>query len=125
LKRLPYKEAEKRAKEVKAMLNSGADWDKVSKEYSQDQSGKPGRITKGQIEKSIEGALFSMKVGEISDVVGSVYGFHILRLDEKEVKPFEDFREPIRQKLVADEVDRQLDAKVKEAGVKIDESFFK
>jgi len=123
-KRLPYKEAEKKAREIKAMLDSGADWDKVSKEYSQDQTGTPNQITKGQVEKSIEGALFSMKVGEISDVVGSVYGFHILRLTEKQVRSFEEFRDPIRQKLIADEVNRRLDAKAKAAGVKIDESFF-
>lgn len=123
-KRLPYKEAEKKAKEIKAMLDSGADWDKVAKEYSQDQSGTASRVAKGQIEKSLENALFSMKVGEISDVVGSVFGFHILHLTDKQVIAFEEFREPIHQKLITDEVNRRLDVKVKEAAVMIDESFF-
>ena len=130
VERLPYKEAEALAKEVKAKLNAGGDWNELSKKYSQavdikDKGGFAGYLLKGRFEKTIEDALFTLKLGEISDVVGSVYGFHLLRLDEKQVKPFEDLHDPIRQKLVADELNRQLDLKVKAAGVTIDESFFK
>ncbi len=129
VERLPYKEAEALAKEVKAKLDAGGDWNELSRKYSQatdikDKGGFAGYLLKGRFEKSIENALFSMKLGEISEVVGSVYGFHILRLDDKQVKPFEELHDPIRQKLVADEVNRQLDLKAKAAGVTIDESFF-
>jgi len=65
-----------------------------------------------------------MKPGEISNVVGSVFGFHILRLRERKVSPFEEVQDKIRQKLTLDEVNRQLDARVKAAGVTIDQSFF-
>jgi hypothetical protein len=128
VERLPYKEAEALAKEVKAKLNAGGDWNELSKKYSQaidikDKGGSAGYLLKGRFEKSIENALFALKLGEISDVVGSVYGFHILRLDDKQVKPFEELHDPIRQKLVTDEVNRQLDLKVKAAGVTVDESF--
>src|SRR5438093_10295826 len=34
VERLPYEEAEKKAKEIKAMLDMGADWDELSKQYS-------------------------------------------------------------------------------------------
>jgi hypothetical protein len=129
VERLPYQEAEKKAKEIKAMLDGGAAWNELSKKYSQaidvkDKGGAGGYITKGHVEKSIEDALFSMKVGEISDVVGSVYGFHILRVDERKVTPFEEVKETIGQKLIGDEVNRQIEPKVKEAGVTVDESFF-
>jgi hypothetical protein len=129
LERLPYEEAEKKAKEIKAMLDKGADWDTVSKEYSQekmfkDKGGTVGYIAKGMVEKSIETAAFALKVGEISDVVGSVFGFHILKITDRKVATFEELREPIRRKLTTDEVNRQLDLKVKEANVAIDETFF-
>jgi hypothetical protein len=129
VERLPYKEAEARAKEIKAMLDAGGDWNELAKKYSQDMASKDkggaaGYLMKDRAEKSIETRLFSMKIGEISDVVGSVYGFHILRLDDKQVKPFEELRDPIRRKLITDEVVRQLDAKARETGVVIDESFF-
>ena len=129
VERLPYEEAEKKAKEIKAMLDTGADWDELSKKYSQDiavkdRGGDAGYIPKGRAEQSIDDALFSMKPGQISDVVGSVFGFHILRVNDRKTKTFEEMRDAIRQRLTADELNRQLDLKVKEAGVTIDESFF-
>ena len=129
LERLPYKEAEAKAKEIKAMLDQGADWDELSKKYSQsidvkDRGGAIGYIAPGQVEKSIEDAVFALKVGQISDVVGSVYGFHILKVTDRTVVPFEKVAEAILQKLIAEEVNRELDAKVKEAGVTIDPSQF-
>jgi len=129
VERLAYEEAEKKAKEIKAMLDMGADWDELSKKYSQDiavkdHGGAVGYIPKGRAEKSIEDAVFSMKPGDISDVVGSVFGFHIFRVTDRKVKTFGEMRDVIRQRLTADELNRQLDAKVKESGVEIDESFF-
>jgi len=129
VERLPYEEAEKKAKEIKAMLEMGAEWDELSKQYSQDMNvkdrgGYVGYIPKGRAEKSIDDALFSMKPGQISDVVGSVFGFHILRVMDRKTKTFEEMRDSIRQKLAADELNRQLEIKVKDASVAIDESFF-
>jgi hypothetical protein len=129
LQRLPYKEAEAKAKEIRAMLEQGADWDELAKKYSQaievkDHGGAIGYITKGQVEKSFEDAAFALKVGEISDVVGTVYGFHILKVTDRTVTPFKELADAILQKLIAQEVNRQLDAKVKEAGVTIDPTQF-
>lgn len=129
VERLPYEQAEKKAKEIKAMLDMGADWDEMSRKYSQDiavkdHGGAVGYIPKGRAEKSVEDAIFSMKPGNISDVVGSVFGFHIFRVTDRKVKTFEEMRDAIRQRLTTDELNRRLEAKVKESGVKIDESFF-
>jgi hypothetical protein len=129
VERLPYKEAEDKAKEIKAMLDKGADWSELVQKYSQDiatkdNAGLVGYISRGQTEKSIDNALLSIKVGEITDVVGSVYGFHILRLEDKKIKPFEEVRDALQNKLIADETNRQFDALVKAASVTIDESFF-
>ncbi len=129
VERLPYEEAEKKAKEIKAMLDMGADWDELSKKYSQDinikdRGGYVGYISKGRAEKSIEDALFSMKPGQISDVVGSVFGFHILLVTDRKTKALEEVRGVARQMAEAYELNRQLEIKIKEAGVTIDESFF-
>jgi peptidyl-prolyl cis-trans isomerase C len=129
LERLPYEKAEQKAKEVKAMLDQGADWDQVSKDYSQaidvkDHGGDIGFISKGQVEKSIEDAAYALKPGQLSDVVGSVFGFHILRVTDRKVVPFEQLRQSILQKLTSDEVNRLLDAKVKAAGITIDPTQF-
>jgi hypothetical protein len=125
---LPYKEAMKKALEIKAMLDKGADWDKVSKEFSQaidikDRGGAVGYIYKQQVTKSVGDAAFKLKIGEISDPIDSIYGLHILRISDKRVRPFDEIRDAIHGKMTIEEVNRRLDAKVKEAGVIIDESF--
>jgi hypothetical protein len=129
VERLPYKEAEAKAKEIKEMLDKGADWNDLVPKYSQDLATKDnyglvGYISTGGYTKSIDDALLSIKVGEITDVVGSVFGFHILRLEDKKIKPFEDVQEALREKLTNDEINRQFEAKVKAANVTIDESAF-
>jgi PPIC-type PPIASE domain len=129
VERLPYKEAENKAKEIKAMLDKGADWSELVRKYSQDlatkdNDGAVGFISTGQFEKSIDNALLSIKVGEISDVVGSVFGFHVFRLEDKKIRPFEELQEELRGKLINEEISRRLEAKVKAANVTIDESFF-
>src|SRR2546422_9390983 len=111
------------------MLVKGANFEELSKKYSQDREvgskcGFARYISKGQVEKSLETALFALKPGQVSDVVKSVFGFHILRVRDRKVTPFEEVQDKIRQKLTLDEVNRQLDAKVKAAGVTIDETFF-
>ena len=129
VERLPYEKAEEKAKEIKAMLDQGADWNQLSKDYSQaidvkDRGGDIGYISKGQVEKSIEDAAYALKPEQLSDVVGSVYGFHILRVTDRKVVPFDQLRQPILQRLTSDEVNRLLDAKVKAAGVTIDPTQF-
>src|SRR5437773_12360952 len=69
VERLPYEEAEKKAKEIKAVLDMGSEWDEMSKKYSQDigvkdHGGAVGYIPKGRADKSIEDAIYSMKPGD-------------------------------------------------------------
>ncbi len=69
----------------------------VAKAQSQDpssaeQGGDLGLVEKGAFGAAVEGALFKLKAGEISDVVESEFGFHILtvtRLDPASVKPLD------------------------------------
>jgi parvulin-like peptidyl-prolyl isomerase len=86
--------------------------------------GEFGMIARGQIDRPLESAAFGLQVGKVSEVVGSIYGFHILRVTEKKVLPFEELKEDIRQKLTADAVNADITPRVKAAAVKIDESYF-
>ena len=127
-KRLPYEEAEKKAREAKAMLDNGGDWDEVCKKYSQDREtgdkgGYVGYLPKGLYDRSLEAGAFATKIGEISDVVGSVYGFHILKVWDRRVKPFSEVRDQVRQRAGIDEFRREVELRVKDANVKIDETW--
>jgi protein-export membrane protein SecD len=89
--------AEKIATELKA---APADFEAKAKEYTDDPSGKTnggdlGEFGRGQMTKAFEDAAFAMNVGDISNVVETEFGFHIIKLTDKqtatESKANEDF----------------------------------
>jgi peptidyl-prolyl cis-trans isomerase SurA len=65
---------------------AGEDFARLAREYSEDpvsreKGGELGWVRKGQLLPQFEEKLFSMRVGEISDIVETVVGFHIIKLD--------------------------------------------
>jgi len=92
------KKAKKLADNILSRLKKGEDFDKLCKEYTQDPGyalNPEGYIfTKGEMVQEFETAAFELKVGEISNVVETSYGYHIL---QKKALPemSEEFREII------------------------------
>jgi peptidyl-prolyl cis-trans isomerase C len=77
----------KEAELVKEKLRNGGDFAKLAKEYSIDlpmalEGGSMGVIEKGRTLPELEKVLFTLNVGEISDIVETRFGFHILTVDE-------------------------------------------
>jgi len=95
------------AEKVLAKLKKGEDFSKLAKEHSIDlpmarEGGPMGTIEKGRSLPELEKVLFVLKVGEISDIVETRYGFHILTVEEiitTQYKPLDEVRENIRKGL--------------------------
>jgi peptidyl-prolyl cis-trans isomerase SurA len=89
-----------KAANVMAEAGSGADFTELAKKYSDDpgaakDGGDLGTFKKGDMLPEIETAVLAMKPGEISELVTSAAGFHIIKLEEKiagKVKPFESVK---------------------------------
>src|SRR6202451_641344 len=82
-------EAQHRADDLLKQIKAGAKFEDVAKKYSEDPGsssvgGSLGWIGKGQMAAEFEKAAFSLPKGQISDVVKSVDGFHIVRVDDKQ-----------------------------------------
>ena len=81
------KEAKKKAEEALAKVKSGEDFAKIAKEYSEDSSassgGELGTFGRGQMVTEFENAAFSMKPGQISDIVETPYGYHIIKVTDR------------------------------------------
>lgn len=95
---------EDEAKQIKAELDSGADFAELAKTKSQDpgsgqQGGDLGSFTKGQMVKEFEDKAFSMKEGEISEPVKTQFGYHIIKLNKMQ-NDFESQKETIKAQLV-------------------------
>ncbi|MGM0875560.1 MAG: peptidylprolyl isomerase [Bacillota bacterium] len=97
-------EDEATAKEVKEKINAGEDFAELAKEYSTDTAsaesgGDLGFFGEGSMVAEFEKAAFSMKVDEISEPVKSEYGYHIIKvMDKQEASEakFDDSKEEIK-----------------------------
>ncbi len=98
--------ARRKAEELLARLRSNpSDFAKLAREFSKDpgsaaKGGDLGFFGRNMMVKPFEEAAFRLKPGEISDVVETDFGFHIIRVDEIKpatYKPFEAVRADIER----------------------------
>ncbi len=94
---------EKEAKDILAQLKSGGKFEELAKKNSVDSSsakgGDLGWFGKGSMVPAFEKAALALKEGQISDVVKSDFGFHIIKLTGKRpagIRPFEEVKEQIK-----------------------------
>src|SRR5699024_9620081 len=85
----------------------------LAKEHSQDtgsasEGGDLGWLSQGTLPQELDQAIFSLKVGEISDVIEGADGYHIFKIVDTEPEEIQSFAE-VREKIV-DEVVEQLAA---------------
>lgn len=92
-----------RAEELLKQLRAGADFAELARKNSEDsgsaeKGGDLGWIVRGQTVKAFEDAAFTLRPKELSGVISTEYGFHILQVLEKEaarLKPFEEVKEEL------------------------------
>src|SRR3954465_2881199 len=82
-------EAQRRAEDLLKQVKSGANFEELAKKYSEDpgsakQGGSLGWIGRGQTVPEFEKTAYSLPKGQISDLIKSSYGFHIIRVDDKQ-----------------------------------------
>jgi peptidyl-prolyl cis-trans isomerase SurA len=80
------KEKYLQAKEILGEVKSGKDFADAAREYSEDisasEGGDVGFVEKGKMVPEFENAVYSMEEGEISDIVETEYGYHIIKVEE-------------------------------------------
>ncbi|MFQ6039847.1 MAG: peptidylprolyl isomerase [Candidatus Poribacteria bacterium] len=128
---------EEEAQKIRKELESGADFAKLAESKSIDRhtakrGGDLGYFERGKMVPEFEKACFDLKVGEISDIVKTKFGYHIIKLEEKKpasVKEFYEANDEIKKKLLSDkqqkEYQKWLNQLEKKAKIKIDEDFFR
>jgi peptidyl-prolyl cis-trans isomerase SurA len=104
-----------KADSIHKQLVDGADFGKLARQYSDDdsksQGGELGDFSRGDIVDPIQNAIDHMKGGEISDPIRTEHGFHIVKLEEHEqsgAKPFAEVSTQIQEKLVSQKAQQQF-----------------
>ena len=98
--------AKGRAEEALKAARGGKDFAALARQYSQDGSaqrgGDLGFVVRGQTAPAFENAAFALQIGQISDVVETPFGFHIIKVTERRpgrAVPFPEAAAQIQQYL--------------------------
>ena len=108
-------EIRQKAEDVLKQAKKGAKFEDLAKKYSEDpgtkdKGGDLGWVTQGQTVPEFEKTAFSLPNGSISDLVKTQYGFHIIKVLDKETahtKPFEEVKDSIKAPLLLTKADKQ------------------
>ena len=101
-------EALEKIKMVEDKLKNGVVFEDLARQYSDDRTsgengGDLGYISKGQMIEEFEEALFSLDVEEVSEIVETEYGFHIIKVfdrQEEYIQKFDEVEESINTYLL-------------------------
>ena len=96
------------AEQVLELARSGEDFAELAKQYSEGPTGSRGgdlgSFTRGRMVKPFEDSAFSLNEGEISDIVETQFGFHIIKLEKIEpayTRTLEEVKGEIKTQLQA------------------------
>jgi parvulin-like peptidyl-prolyl isomerase len=98
--------ARTKIEDILAKAKAGADFAELAKQYTEDTGSKENGglfedFPRGRMIKPFEDAAFSVPIGELSGVVETNYGYHILKVIDrkKETRTFEEVRSELEAKL--------------------------
>ena len=120
---------EAEAEAIEAELKAGAAFEELAKAKSQDQGsaekgGELGVLSRGQTEPEFEAAAFALKDGEVSEIVKTQYGYHIIKggSHATTVQPYDAVKDQLREMLTKQKQRNALMATMAEyeAGAKVE-----
>ena len=104
------------AMQLQKRVKNGESFDLLALNYSQGpaaaQGGDVGFIGRGTIIPEVEAAAFSLPIGQVSEVIKSDVGFHIIQVVDKKgagLKPIAAVREEIKTKIEDEKLDKKFD----------------
>ncbi len=114
-------EAVKALQEIRKEAEAGKDFGELAGEHSQcpskEQGGDLGYFPRGKMAKPFEDAAFALEPGELSEVVQTQFGHHLIKLEDRKAEgtlPFEDVQEKLRIYLGREAIKEAVQSYVKQ-----------
>lgn len=108
-------EARKKLENIQQKLRAGEDFAALAKEFSEGPSsargGDLGYFNRGQMVKPFEEAAFAVKPGEVSDIVETEFGYHLIKVIDKKPSTsiaYEDIKGRLEQHLKQKKVGKEV-----------------
>ncbi len=122
-------EALAKAQDLRKQLLAGKDFATVAKTESDDtgsaaNGGDLGAFTRETMVKEFADAAFANPVGTVSEPVKTQFGYHLIKVDSRDAKTFEQAKPDIERKMRPEMVKAQIEALRAKSNVVIDDSFF-
>ena len=112
------KKAEESVRDIAAKIRGGEDFIEAAKKYGQDpsaaQGGDLGFFTREQMVKPFADAAFSLAAGELSEPVRTQFGFHLIKVEEKQAakqRTLDEVKDELRVALAVEAATEALQAK--------------
>ncbi len=118
------------ASAILARAKAGEDFVMLAKTYSQDtgtaeQGGDLGFFSRGRMVKPFEEAAFSLPIGEVSELVETPFGIHIIKVEaveEERVRTLAEVQDEIRQELIRTRARTRAREQAEEDRIKVQKS---
>ena len=128
-KQLTDAEAKAKAEEIRTKLVTGGDFALLAKSESNDtgsgeQGGDLGSFGHGQMVPEFEAAAFAAKPGEITPVVKTQFGYHVIKVESHDYTPLESVKAAIEKTLRQKKMQETLEAMKTSANATYDEAYF-
>lgn len=106
--------ARKKIQDIQQKLKDGGDFAALAREYSEGPSGAKGGdlgyFSRGQMVKPFEDTAFAMKPGEVSDLVETRFGYHLMKVYEmkpEQTLAYGDVKDKIAQRLKQEKIETE------------------
>ena len=122
-------EALAKAQDLRKKILAGADFAQLAREESDDSGsgangGDLGSFRHGQMVPTFEQAAFAMQPGDLSEPVKSPFGYHLIKVETKESKSFDEVRPELERRMRPEQAQKALEELRKKTPAVLDPEFF-